>query len=237
MTDPQFLNVAVLQAGVWENAGHSATTGNAIQGSVISNPVDSNAGIYTLASTANLENPLPLTSIELAIQEVSGETLFTWACEGSEVPDHFDLEEEIDSGSECIAQIPGAGVNFNYHWIGPVLKNGDHFFRIKMIDIHGIEYIGKTVLFTKKEGKDFIFWLTPSTQQGNAGLMIEVDKPAQWKYEILSVSGATVKKGFLHLYSGKNNLRINPETLAEGIYFLVAIDASGERHAMLFRKN
>jgi hypothetical protein len=237
VTDPQFLNVAVLQSGIWEDAGHSATTGNAIQGSVISDPVDSNAGVYTLASTANLENPLPLTSIELAIQEVSGETLFTWTYEGSEVPDHFDLEEEKDSGAKCIAQIPGAAVNVNYHWIGSVLKNGDHFFRIKMTDIHGIEYFGKTVLFTKKESNEFIVWLTPSAQQGNAGLMIEVDKPAQWKYEILSVSGATVKKGFLYLYSGKNNFRIIPETLAEGIYILVVIDASGERHVRLFRKN
>jgi hypothetical protein len=237
VTDPQFLNVAVLQAGLWEDAGHSATTGNAIQGSVISDPVDSNSGVYTLASTANLENPLPLTNIELAIQEISGETLFTWTCEGSEAPDHFDLEEEKDYGAECIAQIPGAAINFNYHWVGPVLTNGDHFFRVKMTDIHGIEYLGKTVLFTKRDSKEFILWLTPSAQQGDGGLIIEVDKPAQCKYEILSVSGATVKKGFLHLYSGKNYLRIIPETLAEGIYILVIIDASGERHARLFRKN
>ncbi len=237
VTDPQFLNVAMLQAGIWEDAGHSATTGNAIQGSVISDPLDSNTGVYTLASTANLENPLPLTSIELAVQEVSGETLFKWTCEGSEVPDHFDLEEEKDSGYECIAQIPGAAVNFNYQWIGPVLKNGNHFFRVKMTDIHGIEYFGKTVLFTKREGKESLLWLTPSAQLGDAGLMIEVDKPAQWKYEILSVNGATVKKGFLHLNSGKNNFRIIPETLAEGIYILVVIDASGERRVRLFRKN
>jgi len=237
VTDPQFLNIAMLQNSIWENAGHTSTTGNAIQGSVSSGPIDFTAGAYTLASTEKLENPLPVASIDLSIKEVSGETMFSWTYEGSEIPDHFDLEEEKDYGSECMTQIPGTDVNTSYHWIGPALKNGDHFFRVRMTDIHGIDYIGKTIKFAKREDKNLISWLAPASQYGNAGLMIEVEKPEQWKYEILSMSGATVKKGFLHLYSGKNTVQIIPDDLAEGIYIMLVIDTTGERHTLLFRKN
>ncbi len=237
VTDPQYLNVAMFNNTQWENAGHSAITGNAIQGSVSSGPLNLGAVVYTLASTANLENPLPLTSINLKIREISDETLFSWTLEGSEIPDHFDLDEENEYGAQCIAQIPGLDLMANYQWTGPIFKNGDHFFRIKMTDIHGVEFIGETVRFTRREDENIISWLAPAPPWGDPELMIEAEKPEQWKYEILSVTGTTVKKGFLHLYPGKNILEIIPKTLEKGIYVLVTIDTTGVKKALLFRKN
>lgn len=237
VTDPQFLNVAMFQNSKWENAGHSAITGNAIQGSVSSDPLNFGAVAYTLASTANLENPLPFTSINLTINETSTETLFSWTLEGSEIPDHFDLEEENENGTDCIAQIPALEHIGKYQWACPVLKDGDHYFRIKMTDIQGDEFIGKTVRFNKREKKNTISWLSPGAGRGNPELMIEVEKSEQWKYEILSASGKIVRKGFLNLNPGKNILDIIPVALVEGIYIMVTVDMAGIRHALLFRKN
>jgi hypothetical protein len=237
VTDPQFLNVAMFQNTAWENAGHSGITGNAIQGSVSSDPVNFTADAYTLASTVSLENPLPVTNIDLFLKEIPGGTLFQWTLTGSEIPDHFDLEEEKESGTECIAQIPGMESIFNYQWIGPLFNHGDHFFRIKMTDIHGAEYTGKTIRFRNSSSNNRISWIAPASQEGNPDLMIEVEKQEQWKYEILSVTGTTAGKGILHLNPGKNILDIIPDNISAGVYVFVTIDSLGAKHALLFRKN
>jgi hypothetical protein len=237
VTDPQFLNVAGFTPSLWEDAGHYAITGNAIQGSVISGITNFGAVAYTLASAVSLENPLPLTSIDLTVKEGSGATIYNWTFKGSEVPDHFDLNEESNYGFSSIAQLPGFADISKYQWTGPALKNGDYFFRIKMTDIHGNEYFGKTVLFIKKQDQTKISWLVPSSQEGNSALMIEVNAAEQWNYKVISMNGALVKKGIMQLQAGINNVRIIPEILSQGLYVIQVIDQTGENHALMFRKN
>ncbi len=78
----------------WEDAGHTAVTGNFIQGSVLSGTTDFAASHFTLASTIDLENPLPLTNIDLKVKEISDKLVFNWTLESPEIPDHFELYEE-----------------------------------------------------------------------------------------------------------------------------------------------
>ena len=65
ITDPNYLNVAKFQTSEWEDAGHTAVTGNFQQGSVVSGNSDFSAQDYTLGSVLDLENPLPLINIFL----------------------------------------------------------------------------------------------------------------------------------------------------------------------------
>jgi hypothetical protein len=237
VTDPQFLRVAGFQSSVWEDAGQSASTGNAIQGSVISNLTDVGAEAYTLASTVSFENPLPLTSIDLTVQEGPGSTNYSWTLKSSEIPDHFDLNEETSYGSTSVAQLPGFAGTSKYGWTGPALKVGNYFFNIKMTDVHGIEYLGKTVLFIKKSDIKKICWVMPSSPQANTTLMIDVNAPEQWNYKVIFLNGALVKKGVMHLQAGRNYMQILPEILSKGIYVIQIIDQTGENHALMYRKN
>ncbi len=138
VTDPNFLTVAGFQASKWENAGHSAITGNFIQGSVLSNPMDFSATDYTLASTVNLENPLPVTVLDLKIKEVSGSTFFSWTVQSTEQADHFELFDETGGLPNCIIRIEAVKDRNMYHWSNhSSMKKGKHYFRIRMTDIHG----------------------------------------------------------------------------------------------------
>jgi hypothetical protein len=105
-----------------------------------------------------------------------------------------------------------------------------------MTDIHGIEYMGNTVLFIKKPAQQIINWFIPSSQQRNTVLMIEVSEAHQWDFEIISMNGTIVKKGLLDLHSGKNVLQIIPDAIAEGIYTILVIDETGEKHVLVFKK-
>jgi hypothetical protein len=238
VTNPNYLNVAKFQSGEWDNAGHSGITGNSIQGSVLSGNTDFTAEDYTLASILDLENPLPLTSIDLQIKEISEETIFSWAIESPEIPDHFDLSEETGGQSILVAQIDAVQEQKRYSWICKnFLKKGDHFFRIRMVDIHGNGYAGKIVLFKKEGGNIRLSWVSPGISSVTGQLLIQSENQDTWKYEIISLQGRSVIKGILKLQEGKNYLSVETELVSTGVYVFRAVDSSGKFYSVIFKKD
>jgi hypothetical protein len=238
VTDPDYLNVAKFQSALWKDAGHTAITGNFIQGSVVSGNADFTAIDYTLASTLDLENPLPLTIIEMDVKEISGKPVFSWTVESPEIPDHFDLYEETGYQSLCIARVEAVGQQIKYSLTyNGFLKDGEHFFRIRMADNHGNEYRGELVLF-KKRGEIFrMSWLSPGIPAGSGLLLIQAEIPDEWKYEIISINGQSIKKGILKLEPGRNIIPVGPENISSGVYVFRAMDSSGKKYSILFKED
>jgi hypothetical protein len=237
VTDPEHLNVAKFQSGLWEDAGHETSTGNFIQGSVISGDIDFIAVDYTLASTLNLENPLPLTIIKMDVKEITEKPVFSWTVESPEIPDHFDLYEEISGHSTLIANIMAVNQQKNYSWTyNNHLVKGNHYFRIRMVDIHGKEYAGNIVLF-KMDGSNIrLNWLGSGNYSGSSQLLIQSDQAEEWKYKIISVQGQIIKSGVMKLEEGRNYLTLGEEIISSGIYIFHAINLSGKNYSLLFKK-
>jgi hypothetical protein len=233
VTDPNFLNIAGFQSAVWEDVGHTGKTGNFIQGSVISAKTDFAAGEYTLASVLNLENPLPLTTLDLQVKEVSDEMVFSWVMEGPETADHFEICEETGGHSVFVARIKAEAQTRNYSWTHILfLKGGNHFFRIRMIDLYGNEYPGKLVLFRKAAGSTRMAWIST----GAGRFMIRTENPDLWKYEFISISGQCIQKGTIKLNEGENYLMIESGILSAGIYVFHATDSYGKSYSLIFKK-
>jgi hypothetical protein len=237
VTDPNYLNVAKFQSAEWEDAGHTAITGNYIQGSVLSSTIDFSANEYTLASTVNLENPLPFTSIDLQVTEVSKNIVFNWTLSSTEIPDHFDLYEVLDSQLTQLAKIPAADRQIKYSWSDSrPLQKGNHYFRVVMIDVHGNEFPGKIVLFKEDGINPILTWVSSGILGKDGKIMIVADLPDDWEFEILAINGRIVKKGLLNLGIGRNYIEVEPELVSQGIYIFRAVDSSGKNHSLIFRK-
>jgi len=237
VTDPEHLNVAKFQSGKWEDAGHETSTGNFIQGSVISGDIDFAAIDYTLASTLNMENPLPMTMIKMDVKEISEKPVFNWTIESPVTPDHFDLYEETSGHPILIANIMAINQQKNYSWTyNNPLAIGDHYFRIRMVDIHRNEYEGNIVFF-KMDGRNILFnWLGMNNSSGSSQLLIQSDQRDELKYEISSVQGKIVKRGAMKLAEGRNYLPLGEEIISRGVYIFYAINITGNHYSLLFRK-
>jgi hypothetical protein len=236
VTDPSYLNVAEFQSDQWEDAGHEATTGNSIQGSVISGDIDFEAQDYTLASTMNLENPLPVTTIVMQVKEVSEKPVFSWTLESTEIPDHFDLFELINGQPVRLAVIPAIDQQIKYNWIcNNSISNGDHFFRVSMIDVFGNKYDGEVVQFKMSGRKTIISRVVTGNHPDQIQLLVQSEKVDEWKYEILTMQGQIIKKGIMNLVSGNNYLDVGSEIISQEIYVFRAIDILGNLHSLLFR--
>jgi hypothetical protein len=237
VTDPNYLNVARFNSLQWVDAGHTAITGNFLQGSVLSD-ADFISGAYTLGSTVDLANPLPLTDIELDVKEISRETIFSWTVKSPEAPDHFDLYEERDSNSILLAKIPAVYSQSVYHWVsGFELKKGNHYFSVHMVDIHGYEYSGKIVMYKKVSSGIHLSQVVTGSGEGGAGLLIDTDSPDKWEYEIMSLGGSVVQKGILELPEGKTIFKCPSRMISKGIYVFRAAGLSGKSYSLLFVQN
>ena len=238
VTDPAFLNVAKFESAQWQDAGHTATTGNYIQGSVLSGLTNFQANYFTLASVLNLENPLPLTSINLSADEISGRSVFRWTIESSELPDHFNLYEEIDGGRSLLTSVKAMPQQNQYEWTSMhLLTPGNHYYRASIIDIHGREYFGQTVLLKKDYENAGIYWTSGQQNGGVSEIIIHSETQDSWQYEIVSPDGRRVRNGVLKLEKGITHLPLVFKVSGPNLYVFWAIDSRGNQHRMLFKLN
>jgi len=237
VTDPNFLTVAGFHALKWENEGHSGLTGNFIQGSVLSNPIDFSAAGYTLASTVNLENPLPVTVLDLKIKEISGNVVFSWTVESTEQADHFELLDENGGLPDCITRIEAVKGRNMYQWSNlSFMKKGKHYFRIRMTDVYGNQYTGKTVPFEIDNEKTSLRWLSGNRGALSGQIMIRTSQfPGIWKYEMISETGQVILQDKIELREEQTMIRLDRRRFSAGIYIFRAFDSAGNMQSLKFK--
>lgn len=237
VTDPAFLNVAKFESLQWEDAGHTAVTGNYIQGSVLSGTTDFAASHFTLASTIDLGNPLPLTKIDLNVKVISEKLVFSWTLESPEIPHHFELYEETGNTYTMMTSIVAVNGQRHYSWTNDrSLISGMHFFFLRMIDIHGKSYEGTKKMF-KKGVESKVFWTTGNDVAGKGRIMIESDDSSDWQYEIFTMDGRCVNRGMLKSEVGLTYLPLHSVINPERVYIFRAINGSGESLHLVFRSD
>lgn len=238
ITDPNYLDVAKFQTSEWEDAGHTATTGNILQGSVLSGSSDFSAQYYTLGSVLNMENPLPLTNIFLEVKEKSGQPVFSWVITTDEKPDHFILYEKRNGQLIPIAQINAADRQFKYTWTDKTdMSAGTHFFMISMVDITGNEYFGMFVPYNREEALVRLSWVASAFGSEPNEILIQTLHPDVWNYEIISIEGRCIKKGILNIEKDITRLPVGSAMMPRGKYVFSATDSKGRLFVLPISKN
>jgi hypothetical protein len=238
ITDPNYLNVAKFQSSEWEDAGHTSTTGNFLQGSVLSGNSDFTAQYYTLGSVLNLENPLPLTTILLKIRDVSGKPVFSWTLTTDEKPDHFVLYEKRNGQSIPIAQINAIERQFDYSWTGNMdLSAGNHLFMISMVDKTGSEYFGLLVPYSKEEASVSMSLVMSAFGSEINEILIHTTTSEVWNYEIIAMDGRCIKKGILNVEKDFTRFSFGSIMMSRGKYIFRAKNSKGRLFVLAIEKN
>ncbi len=235
ITDPQYLNVARFQSGNWEDGGHTAKTGNSFQGSVTGTPENFTASVFTLASTMKMENPLPVTKLQMQLRELSDKILFSLEVETDEIPDFFEVFEKHGAQLSSVAKINAIDQISRYTIAtDKMLTEGNHFFVLRMTDKNGKLYEGNTVLFTKKNGPKRLSLVT--LQSDHANFIYWADEAGELSYSVSSIDGRAVCQGSLLVKTGINYLAPECLVMVSGLYVLRTVNTNGEQARLLFRK-
>ena len=134
------LKVAHWTGSAWENLGGIAS-GNSTSGSVTSTIASTSFSPFTLASTSNLDNPLPVTLKYFNGTSVSDGVQLNWATATELNNKYFTVECSLNGTNwERVAFVEGAG-NSNslktYGFLDKTSATGRVYYRLSQTDVDG----------------------------------------------------------------------------------------------------
>ncbi|MEZ4936371.1 MAG: hypothetical protein R2799_02120 [Crocinitomicaceae bacterium] len=141
ITDPAQLLVVRWDGSQWENNGNGGTTGTAASGTINSFAPISNFSPFTLASTDELINPLPVELVSWKATLVDGKVELKWITETEINNDYFEVERSVDGINwESVLVVEGAGnstqlMEYLHYDTSPLF--GLSYYRLKQVDFDG----------------------------------------------------------------------------------------------------
>jgi|GEM_PF-281823 len=227
VTDLNYLNVASLSAGIWQDAGHTGVTGNFnTSGSVVSNTIGNldAIGYFTLASTVDLQNPLPVEIINFNGRRSNNATEFDWEIEMPEDVSGFDILAKTDGDFKVVAQIPATSgkTKYKFEYFAGLVTN---YYRLRVIDKNGKIYLSK-IISIDFSASDYIVAINPSIITDDM-LHVRVNSPNSQNLEWLvsAIDGRVIRVGFMNVEPGSNLISLQLPTLPTGVYQIVIVNS------------
>jgi len=150
ITDLAQLMVAGLSGTTWSNFGNTATTGSAgAAGSVTSEAISAwplgIAHLFTLASTAANQNPLPLIWQHLSVVRNSHANIIRWEVEKG-VAAYFELERSFDGDQfHILTTIPASGTESDFQYADVEYGGSTAYYRVVIIKQDSTRLVSKII--------------------------------------------------------------------------------------------
>ncbi|MBL7743115.1 MAG: PQQ-dependent sugar dehydrogenase [Chitinophagaceae bacterium] len=174
--------------------------------------------------SANITLPLQLLTFTGALQ--NNATLLQWETSNETNTSHFIVERSIDNvsfgGIGTVAANGNSTANIRYNYTDnevATLPSTVVYYRLKMVDIDGAFTYSNTIVINLADiaGNVSVF-PNPASHEIKVMIGAESDGKAQWK--ILDNSGRVVMQSSVHLRKGNNNVKVDINKLAAGIYYV-----------------
>ncbi len=237
VTDLNYLNIASLSSGIWDDAGHTAVTGAFnTAGSIVGNNFGdfANAHFFTLASTANLENPLPLILVDFDGNQINHSAIFHWQID---MPaSYFELMKKDVNDFTVIGKITASTNKDQYQFTYDELPDGISYYRLRVTDIDGRTYLSK-IISIKNNKADFTMVVAPCVTHGNE-IHVEINSSQRGRLEwlMIAMDGRIMKSGEINVEAGNNIVSLNFTGFASGIYQLVGVNERKQFYSVRFVK-
>lgn len=219
VTDCNALRVAQYNGtSAWVNQGGVGTAN--ISGYIISAPITSFNGRFTLANTTTGTNPLPISLLDFSAYKQDNSVELNWTTASEKNSDKFEIEKSRDNFNYKKIGIVDAAGNSNsllsYTFNDEELTSGKIYYRLKMLDFDGsFEYSNVRYINIEKENIFSIYPNPCSADNFQIQLTKEIKSPCQFK--IINLRGEIVFNGEIN--SSTN--QISTKMLQPGAYFVL----------------
>jgi hypothetical protein len=230
----------VWNGSIWANLGRTPAAlgvpSPPYETGTVTTSLISSFGDFTLATPDIFAiNPLPIKLISFnAIKSNPNTALLKWelaACCSDAAK--FEVEKSTDNRTfVSFDKVSGSLTNRFYTLQDTRLGKGITYYRLKMIDEDGTITYSKTVALINDETGLLITSLWPNPVQSNATVSVSVAKAGNINFSICDLSGKIVKQWNASITEGTNNIPVNTEGLASGVYHIIA---SGNNSKIVFR--
>lgn len=206
----------------WQNEGNGGTTGDNLNGSVVSsNPVVTWTPnmAFTLGSSGfTNSNPLPIELREFSATPLNDQVKLDWSTVSEINFDYFEITRSVDGENfKSIGRITGAGNSSTLNVYSFMDKNpfsGVSYYQLKMVDFNGdVDYSSIKKVQIKEEGTIRVF-PNPASDLVNVNI-----GDASVEY-ITLLNGIGQKIQSEVNLQNKTNISFNVSDLPGGVYFV-----------------
>jgi hypothetical protein len=229
VTDPTTLKVARWDGSTWKDHGNGGTIGTT-SGTVQSAAVITAFSPFTLSTTDQVANPLPIELVSFDAQPNGNSVDVTWQTASEINNDYFTVEKSSDGVNfEFVAEIDGAGNStslLSYATVDENPYNGQSFYRLKQTDFDGsFEYSNPVVVNFNSANLISIY---PNPVLGN-NQRFTIDytnlNETVSSIQMIDELGRIV---YSQTANSNNQIIISTENLGSGVYFVKVITTTNQ---------
>ena len=232
VTDLSTLRIAELSNDMWTDAGATSVTGQfGFAGSVVSNflnPMQQNE-IFTLGSSVNLENPLPVKLLDFHASSENGSAILDWKIDASGDASYFEIQEAAqDMQFENSGEIPALDNTTSYEFKSRLLDQEHQFFRLKVYEKNGNSFFSRTVEIAAHEKDIFRANIFPTLAGSVATLAVRSLCNGDLTMFVIAMDGKTVERFHFPVTAGDNNIFLDLSGLPAGMYTVMGFGPKKE---------
>jgi hypothetical protein len=233
-SDLSELRVAHFDSGdnLWEDAGNSATTGDATAGSISSTVGWSTYSPFTIGSPEGSALPVTLTHFSINCKD-ENRTVLTWQTESEQNSNYFDIEKSVDGISwEVVGNVQAQGNSNSTHdylWTDySPYRGGVSYYRLRQVDFDGVYEIFGPVSSRCFGNKHNVLDVYPNPTDGNITMSYSwFNGEVGAALKLTDATGRLVQVQTVSLINGMNYYGFDLSSHAKGMYF-ITIEMEGE---------
>lgn len=177
--------------------------------------------------------PITLTTFYLKIED-EGNHLF-WTTETEANSSHFEIEKSFDGKNfSKIGEVKAAGFSNtlkSYDFLDKDTKEGVRYYRLKSVD-RDLTFDYSKILSVNRVNRNHVV-ISPNPTTGLAKIQMNLERAQTLRLEVFNVAGQKLYDWAFDSPKGYYDTTVNLDFLANGYYFLRAINDSNE---VLFNK-
>lgn len=213
---------SVAEGGAPNNSGYAAGDGT-VDGVTNIQTTCSSFSIFSTGSEPYLKNdfgindaPLPVTLVSFNAKETLEGTKLVWQTSNEKNFDRFEVEYSVQpkAGFKLLGTVKGGGTNYDF--FDPVKRNGNSYYRLKMIDLDGSYTYSRIVTIETRNGID-LNKVYPNPSQG-LKIYVETNEAIEY-FKVYNITGREIP---VRMSSGNDSaeFQFDANTLP-GMYILV----------------
>jgi hypothetical protein len=179
----------------------------------------STTGTFYFTNIGSGGGILPLTLVSFYATQQNQDVILYWRTVNEENINSFEIESGNNGSSDwqalnMIPSMAADGGGYSYSFTDLIKKNGDRYYRLKIIDRDGKYVYSKIVFITSNQTGTLS--LTPTLVSGS--MNVNLPAPGLAQVSIYNTSGQLVKT----LINGSEVFSVDVSNLSRGEYFLRA---------------
>jgi hypothetical protein len=210
----------------WTKSGQNNLTGNPAAGSIDTDTWTTWSGVdkFTLATTASVDNGLPVELLDFSANKEDEKVLVKWSTASEINSDYFDILKSSDGNVfTSIGKINAAGTSNSiqeYDLNDAAPKKGINYYKLQEFDKDGAKQESKIVAVNFTSDFNLISQLYPNPSADLTTLYFNSEKGGLYKLQILDMIGNALYFAHVPAMIGENRFNLSLTDFTSGNYLI-----------------